>query len=173
MCCPSMPCILNPGVGRLLSGISSSLESSACRGRVSTVPSATPFRDLLPVLLVQDQGAPGTLRNPPHPVPQLKEEQRLKLPVQGGGHSPGVLTSVGWGLCLQLPPGKPWGGVWSAHWIVVTWSRWSGTGEAGDPMPTPESERTGWGCCYQERGGGAGPTQRGLSGHPLDLGLRS
>lgn len=109
---------------------------------------------------------PGTFRIPPRPVPQREEERRLKLPVRGGGHGPGAVTFAGRGLCLPLPSGKPWGGGWSAHWIAVTWSRRSGTGEAGDPTPTPGSKGTGRGCCHQERGGRAGLTQSGLSAHP-------
>lgn len=163
---PPAPCTLRPGVERRLSVLSNGLASSARRGRAGTVPLAASFRDLLPALLVQDQGAPGTFRIPPRPVPQREEERRLKLPVRGGGHGPGAVTFAGRGLCLPLPSGKPWGGGWSAHWIAVTWSRRSGTGEAGDPTPTPGSKGTGRGCCHQERGGRAGPTQSGLSAHP-------
>lgn len=163
---PPAPCTRRPGVERRLSVLSNGLASSARRGRAGTVPLAAPFRDLLPALLVQDQGAPGTFRIPPRPVPQREEERRLKLPVRGGGHGPGAVTFAGRGLCLPLPSGKPWGGGWSAHWIAVTWSRRSGTGEAGDPTPTPGSKGTGRGCCHQERGGRAGPAQSGLSAHP-------
>lgn len=61
----------------------------------------------------------------------------------GRGARPWGRDTVGRGLCLSRPSGKPWGGVWSARWIVVTWSRRSGTSEAGDPTPTLGSKGTG------------------------------
>lgn len=54
---PPAPCTRRPGVERRLSVLSNGLASSARRGRAGTVPLAAPFRDLLPALLVQDQGA--------------------------------------------------------------------------------------------------------------------
>lgn len=78
---------------------------------------------------------PGHPQNPTSSCFPAQGGRVTKTSRAGRGARPWGRDTVGRGLCLSRPSDKPWGGVWSAPWTVVTWSRRSSTSEVGDPRP--------------------------------------